>query len=72
MKVARPARAAAFAALSLVCLVGLGFGLAIHTWHEPGRTLAEFAGYLLFVVLLVECGDACRRGGIREGFAGKP
>jgi len=64
MKIARPVRAAGFAALSIACLVCLGFGLLLRAWDDLPRRILELAGYLLFVVLLLETVDSCRRGGL--------
>jgi hypothetical protein len=61
MKAIRAARAACFGALALVSLLALGFGLAITRWHEPGRTIVSFAGYLAFVVFILEAAR-CWRG----------
>jgi hypothetical protein len=70
MKIARPIRAASFAALGLVCLVFLGFGLALRAWDDFPRRVVELAGYLLFVVLLLESVDSCRRDD-RTGIRGR-
>jgi len=63
MKIARPARATAFAALALASLVGLGFGLLVRGWDDLPRRVVELAGYVLFVVLILEMADSCRREG---------
>ena len=61
MKIARPVRATCFAALALASLVGLGFGLLLRAWDDLPRRILELAGYLLFVVLVLESVDSCRR-----------
>jgi CHASE2 domain-containing sensor protein len=61
MKIARPVRAACFAALALACLVGLGFGLLLRAWDDFPRRVLELAGYVLFVVLVLETVESCRR-----------
>ena len=71
MKIARPVRATCFAALALACLVGLGFGLLLRAWGDLPRRVVELAGYLLFVVLLLETVDSCQRGDLRGTRSGR-
>lgn len=71
MKIARPLRATGFAALALACLVLLGFGIALRGWDDVPRKIGELAGYVLFVILMLEADDSCRRGSLTRTHGGR-